>query len=56
MRSADLTKEASLKLWQDKWQHVFKNGKLPNLFGEREDQLTYIEKMIERIKNCEEYV
>jgi hypothetical protein len=56
MRSADKTKAECLKIWQDKWQHVFKNGKLNDLFGEREEQLTYIEKMIERINNCKDYV
>ena len=53
MRAKDKTKAECIKIWQDKWQDVFKNGKRPELFGERDDQLSYIEKMIERIENTD---
>ena len=56
MRSADKTKAECLKIWQDKWQDVFKNGKLTNMFSERDEQLAYIEKMILTIENSTDYV
>ncbi len=69
MRSADLTKEESLVLWNKHKEAIeetiktksndckcklkFESGK--NHTWTNESRLEYVNKMIERIKNCEEY-
>jgi hypothetical protein len=63
MRSADLTKEACLKLWnkhkdaiEETIKTKSKDCKCTLKFGDKftnESRLEYVNKMIERINNCD---